>query len=97
MNNKSTKVINHPLSKNDLQNIERIRSGRTRKHYETTVFDRIIDKWHTYPGCEENYTDYKEIDKNSSKFKILKACSEFLNNVPFVYTLVYMIEQNKKL
>ena len=57
-----------------------------------STLDSIIEKWHTYPTCEENYTSFEEIDKKANKFKFLKSCSEFVFNVPVENTLVYMIE-----
>lgn len=56
------------------------------------ALDTILKKWHTYPTCEENYTNYAQIDKKSSKFKFLKSCSEFIYGIPVEQTLLYMIE-----
>lgn len=56
------------------------------------MFENILKKWHTYPSCENNYTDYSEIQKNNAKFKFLKSCSEYIYGVPVEKTLLYMIE-----
>lgn len=56
-------------------------------------FEEIIAEWHKInPACEENYTSYAEINKKSTKFILLKSCSEFLYGVNVEKTLLYMIE-----
>ena len=36
----------------------------------------VIEKWHSYDGCDVNYNDYTDVDTNSHPYKILKACAE---------------------
>lgn len=56
------------------------------------ALDNIISKWHTYPTCETDYTDYSQVDKKTPKYKFLKSCSEFIYGIPVEKTLLYMIE-----
>ncbi len=72
----------------DFENV--IKQGK--KNISKAELDRIIEKWHTFPSCEENYKEYAEIDKKSSKYKFLKSVSEFIFSKPVEYTLKYMIE-----
>lgn len=56
------------------------------------MMDAIIEKWHTYPQCEENYKSYDEVDPKSQKFITLKACAEFINGCAVEPVIRYMVE-----
>ena len=57
---------------------------------ETIV--KAINKWHTFPECTD-YQDYAEIDKKSSKYKLLVACGELYGIGQVETILQYMIER----
>ena len=39
------------------------------------VIKKIIEKYHTYPGCTD-FTTYEEVDKKSNRYKFLVACAK---------------------
>ena len=64
--------------------------GMLRKYAENTC-RAVIEKWHTYPGCAENYANRDEIDPVSGKYKFLKACADIFG-CPVNAVLNFMLD-----
>ncbi len=56
---------------------------------------QIIAKWHTYPGCENDYHAYTEVDASSHPYKMLRGCAE-IYSCRIEPVLHYMIEETNQ-
>lgn len=83
----------YTVLENKVADIEKDLIDRFVKSLDEETCEKIIEKWHSYPGCEENYRNYSEVDKKAFKYKCLASVSSHLFGEQRVeLVLRYMIE-----